>query len=661
MKRIDLLKLELKNFKGVKNFTLDLQGANAQVFGNNATGKTTIFDAFNWLLFDKDSKGQSTFDIKTLDKDGQAIHNLEHQVEGTLSVNGKKLTLRKSYYEKWTKKRGSAKESFSGHTTDYFINDVPVKKKEYDARISEIVDENIFKLLTSPAYFNEQLHWQERREILLEVCGGITDENIIDQNDKLKKLADILEERSLEDHQKVIASRRKKINKELDKIPVRVDEVSQSLPEVDDLDKRKLMLKLSDKEEEKKMLQQSISRIESGGEVAKKTKELREIESELLDIKNKYRVGIDKELDKKQERLEEIRDKFRTVGTDIRIKNNEIKVNGLGVERLEKEIEKLKDQWYKVNQREFETEQEEVCPTCSQEIPHHQLEEARAKALAKFNGQKAEELEEINATGKAAKAEMQKLEEENKEISKEVDKLQKKADSYQEKAQKLKGEIEELKEKANQVKDDFDYRVKLKEKESLEKIISNLKGDKSEELEKVDKEIKTINNEISKFNSQLAKFDQYEKSQARIEELAKQEKELAAEYDKLEEQLYLCEEFIKTKVNLLEEKINSKFEYAHFKLFDEQINGGLKETCETLYEGVPYSSGLNNGAQINVGLDIINTLAEHYKFQAPIFIDNRESVTDLIGSKSQVISLVVSEADKALRVELEQSEIKEAV
>lgn len=83
--------------------------------------------------------------------------------------------------------------------------------------------------------------------------------------------------------------------------------------------------------------------------------------------------------------------------------------------------------------------------------------------------------------------------------------------------------------------------------------------------------------------------------------------------------------------------------------------------CETLYEGVPYGSGLNNAAKINVGLDIINTLSEHYGILAPIFVDNAEAVTKFINVDAQLISLVVSEKDKQLRVELDPIELKEAI
>ena len=196
-----LNRLVLRNFKGIREFTLDAQGGNVDVFGDNATGKTTLFDAFTWLLFDKDSSNKKDFSIKTLDKSGAEQHGLEHEVEATLDIDGQEITLRKVYKEKWTKKRGSAQADFTGHTTDYYIDSVPVKKSEYEARIAEIADEGVFKLLTSPTYFNEQLHWEKRRQILLEVCGDLTDEEVISSNKALAELPKILGNHSLEDYQ----------------------------------------------------------------------------------------------------------------------------------------------------------------------------------------------------------------------------------------------------------------------------------------------------------------------------------------------------------------------------------------------------------------------------------------------------------------------------
>jgi len=117
---LKLLKLKLKNFKGIKNLDLKANGHDLNIYGDNATGKTTILDAFMWLLFDKDSQNRSDFAIKTLTKDGEPIHHLDHEVEGTFEIDGETIEFKKVYREKWTKKRGSAVEEFSGHEVDHF-------------------------------------------------------------------------------------------------------------------------------------------------------------------------------------------------------------------------------------------------------------------------------------------------------------------------------------------------------------------------------------------------------------------------------------------------------------------------------------------------------------------------------------------------------------
>lgn len=109
----------------------------------------------------------------------------------------------------------------------------------------------------------------------------------------------------------------------------------------------------------------------------------------------------------------------------------------------------------------------------------------------------------------------------------------------------------------------------------------------------------------------------------------------------------LLDEFIKAKIRVLESKINSLFSSVTFKLFDIQINGGINEVCEPLVNGVPFSDA-NNAAKINAGLDIINTLSKYYETLCFVILDNRESVTEIIDTKMQVINLFVDGDAKEL-------------
>ena len=659
-----ILDLKLKNFKGILNFTLDTQGDNVSILGDNATGKTTLFDAFLWLLFDKDSQNKKDFDIKTLDASGKAFSNLEHEVEGSFEIGGKTLTLRKVYAEQWTRKRGAATSTFTGHTIDHFINAVPVKKGEYVAQITKIAEEGIFKLLTSPAYFNEHLLWQERRKILLEVCGDISDEDVIASNKSLAKLPDILNDRKLDDHRKVIKARQTEINDELKKIPVRIDEATKGLPDIAGVDTNEVTGKINVLKNRVKDKNAEITRIQGGGEVAEKTKTLREVEGRILDIRNKHRADADRKVQGKRTELNKVKDAASDLQRRIQDNQRTIAGNKNLAERAEAKAAKLREEWFEVNNEQFEFNQETVCPTCGQALPEEKLNAAREKALANFNRGKATTLEDISKGGKQHKVDAEKLRAENESLEVKVSDMETERDAARIKEETLLAEIDTIAKESGDITENPAYAKAVKEKESLMAAIDALDNGNVGQTTGIKAEITMLENEMAECEKALAQVDQFSKGQKRIEELKAQEKVLAAEFEKLEGELYLVDQFTKAKVAMLDEKINSKFKLARFKMFNEQINGGIEPCCETLYGGVPYSSGLNNGHRGIVGLDIISTLSEHYGFFPPIFYDNAESVTKLPEMKSQMICLYVSEQDKKLRVVLDtetKNDMREAV
>jgi hypothetical protein len=659
MQQIKLVSLALRNFKGVESFVLDASGENVKVLGDNATGKTTLFDGFVWLLFDKDSQNKKDFAIKTLTLAGQEVHGLEHEVEGSFLVNGVPLILRKVYSEKWTKKRGSATSEFTGHTTDYYIDGVPVQKKEYTNKIDSLVKEDIFKLLTSPSYFNEQLKWQDRRKTLLEICGDLSDEEVIASNPSLSLLPTILMGRTIENHRKVIAARRSEINKELEKIPVRIDEIKRNLPDVSLLNKVAIDLEINRLNAEIDENMTLINTIKNGNAITEKQKRIHEVDMELLQIKREHESDSKDKVYQLKAKIQEEQSNVSILNSKLGNIVNQKKFNDQNIQTVESQLSQLRQEWHEVNSREFTHTDACECPTCGQSLPAEQVEETKTKALTKFNFKKSLELETINAKGKQGKERKKQFEKDNEALAKEYEKLSSQITEKDESLKKLQNQLSQLEETVVDVLENPSYLAKLDEAKQVESDIQSLRQMSEQSIQDVQQAIISLRGQRDQLQSQLGLFAVAEQSQTRINELMQQERELAAEYEKLEQELYLTEEFIRTKVNLLEERINSRFKYAKFKLFDQQINGGLQEVCETLYNGVPYGSGLNNAAKINVGLDIISTLSEHYGISAPIFVDNAEAVTKLIDTNSQVISLVVSETDKQLRVEAQFQ--KEAV
>lgn len=644
MSEIRLQRLTLSNFKGIKSLELDLAGHNASIYGANATGKTTIYDAFLWLLFDKDSQNKSAFNIKTLDANGEPLHGLDHEVEAVLAVDGQELTLKKSYKEKWTKRRGSATAEFTGHTTDYYIDGVPAKKSEYDERIAELVKEDVFKLLTSPTYFNEQLHWQDRRQILLEVCGDISDDDVIASDKALSNLPKILQGRTLDDHLKVIASQRKMINKELEQLPTRIDEVMRGLPDVSGIDADRLPQELTEVRKSIRDKESEIAKLKTGGGVAAKARELDELEGEIVKLKAEAHRQMETEIDVKRQELGPIRLEMADCKSEIEQTQMHIGTLKGELARLDAEIPKLRDDWHKINGQQWDGD--EICPTCGQLLPPEEVETTRAA----FNRWKANELEQITAKG-------QELSERRCDAKRAIERAQKLLAELEDGIQKLEAQesallaaIEELQTVSYDVPG---LAEKLNQRQKLESEIEAIKVGGSEAVEKAEAELDELRSTHQRLEADRALLHRYNQGQERIEELKTQERDLAAEYEALEEQLYLCEQFVRAKVGLLEDKINSRFKLARFKLFEQQINGALNEVCDTTYGGVPYSD-MNNAAKINTGLDIIRTLSKHYRFSAPIFVDNAEAVVQLLPIDSQVIRLVVSAKHKKLRVETEE-------
>lgn len=654
---MNLKKLSLKNFKGIQSFDLEIKGDSVDIFGDNATGKTTLFDAFTWLLFGKDSRNSADFDIKTLDPSGESAHGLEHTVEAVLGFKDSDMILKKVYVEKWTKKRGAAHREFTGHTINHFIDDVPAKQKEYGEAINAICDETVFKLLTNPRHFNEVLHWQDRRKLLLEVCGDISDEDVIGSDKSLAELPEILKNRKLEDHRKVIMAKRTEINKELDKIPVRIDEAKNGYHlEVRGIDTVKTGL--ASAEENKKDAIITLNEIKTGGESAVLTTKLREVENRVNEIDNAIASeGIKTATERAAERLN-LKNEIDVIGGDIAIVSRKKEDLGYSkdllekqIKELEKDVDELRDRWHKEDAAVFKVEQSSVCPSCGQSLPEEKLKAAREKALSDFNEAKAKALTDITEDGKMKRrgldefnANLSKLPEVLKGVEGDIKaRLDKKAEA--------EDVLKRFDDQAEAQAPDNPERISLiKEKEKIEKQILDKKDTVDQSAIKDGEAfVEAIERQIESWQKELLYIEANARIDVRIKELTDQERKLSAEYEDLERQLNLADKFIRTKVKLLEEKINAKFQLARWKLFEDQINEGLRECCTATSNGVPYAS-MNNGARINIGLDICNTLSEHFGKSLPCFIDNAEAVSELLPTEAQQIRLLVSSNDKTLKV-----------
>lgn len=645
MKTIKLLKLQLENFKGIKELEIDFQD-NTSIYGANASGKTTILDAFTWLLFDKDSTNKKDFAIKTLDTEGNVIHKLNHVVTAVLNIDGEQIELSKKYMEKWTKSRGKPEQELTSHTTEYYIDEIKKKANEYKSFISELLDEELFKLITNPLYFNEQFDWKKRRAMLIKIAGDVTDAEVMSADDSLKDLSIFLGKHSIEDKLIQINEQRKNLRKRLELIPELVNEATKAKQDVTGLNPSDIKGELSVIEEQIQLIEQEKISLKNGGIQTELNKQKANIELELTKIKANEQKETQELLMSKKEEIFKERNELIDVKNRIGESTFLIQRKQGEIATKQQELTKLGKEWDVLQLEKFD-EHRKKCPTCNQDFPAEHL----SSMIEKFNQEKAEKIKENEAAGKSSKAVIEEIEGDIAELSFDNKANDLELNNIDSKLEILEQEKKALEHQLEQAENSTTYIEKQSELEMIEEKLRDEKGSSITAVAEIQIKIDKLNAEASDLKADLAKFDSNQKQENRIQELEEEAAEKGTKYDELEMGLYLIERFNKAKCNLLEDKINSKFKYVSFKLFKTQINGGIDECCETIYNGVPYNSGLNNAARINGGLDIINALTEHVQVLAPIFVDNRESVTELIDTESQLVSLIVSEKDKNLRVE----------
>ncbi|MDH2337338.1 AAA family ATPase [Clostridium perfringens] len=640
MKSIILKTLILRNFKGIKDLRVDFNRV-TDISGNNAVGKTTIFDAFTWLLFDKNSLDAKDFEIKTLDKNNNVIHGLEHEVSALLNINGVEKKLSKIYKEKWTKKRGEAEKQLTGHTTDYYIDDVPVKKVEFQEAIGNIIDEKLFKLITNPLYFSTILNWKDRRNVLLSIIGDVDVMDVIKLNNTLKGFDALLGEKTVDDLKKTLAARKRKINQDIDSIPFRIDELDKSII---NLDFEALEDELKIKNEELKQVEDKLyDSTKLGDVVLEKQQKLFNLKNMLQSIE--YKAESQANRPKKElealldEKAYELKDTLRKVSTleerlvSIKFKKDLVK----------DQMDSLRNTWHEEKLKVLEfNENEFVCPTCKREFEAEDIEAKKESLIEQFNISKSKKLADINNKGVAKKTEFEEIEKQISNLEMEIEETKVKASGLEEEVKGIKVKLDNFKpsiilgEEYKKVSCEIsDLEVEINDNTSTKELISSLRREKSDLVDAID----TIK----------AKLTYREKNKAtleRIEELKDEERKLAETLAKVEKEEFQCETFIKAKVKLMEDSINEKFKYVSFKLFNTLVNGAVEECCVATVNGVPFDS-VNNAGKINAGIDIINTLCNHYGVNATVFIDNAESVNELLECESQVVRLIVSK-DKTL-------------
>lgn len=675
--RMILKSLHMGNFKGIKS--LDVNFSNkTSIKGQNAAGKTTIFDAFTWLLFNKNSVGEEKFNVRPLDKDGKRIDNVEIKVVGVIEVDGKEVELSKVQKQNWVKKRGTDTVTLQGNVNSFEIDGYPKSEAEFKAYISGLAQsEEMFKMLTNPQYFSS-LKWKEQRDILVKLVAEVSDVELAQTDAKYAPLIDELEKApSTDDIRAKFSKALSEWKKKQAEIPVRIDEAEKSKVDVDVAEQELLKADLERK------IEAVDDRMENAGTEIDR---LRGKEMQLqFDMSGIMQVMND-ELSAKRRGLDSAKDdatrEFNDLHNQIQSAENQIKANektisdtdaerkNLGVEYNAEFSEAFDEMPYLFDESKWKfDESTTVCSLCGQKLPQDKIESLKAdfeqkKADAKahatkqledarkaFDDAKGAKLKGLIDKGDACKAEIERLTKENTKLQEDIVALKEQESKALAKQNDYAKQLSETPAEADYSQNE-EY-VKLKTEH--DKILADIaelesKGvDKVVEDAKADKEkLKSQLDEVNKIIAQAANNVMIDD---RIETLRDEQKEIGQKVADQEQMLYLLEEFIRFKLNKVSESINSHFKTVNFKLFEMQLNGGMKDCCECTVNGVPYST-LNSGHRIVAGLDIIRSLSELYGVSVPIFVDNAESLNEfnVPDMDAQLILLSVSE-DKQLKVE----------
>lgn len=644
MRNIRINRLTLENFKCHAYLNLEFGGQNVSIFGDNATGKTSVYDALTWLLFGKDSSGngEKNIDIKPLDQDGNIIdHNAITSVEAEFLEDGGAVTFRRTYREVWSTKRGSSMETYDGNTSEYFVDGVPQKKYAYDARIKELVPEDIFRLLTSVSYFAADLKWQDRRNVLFDMAGTMTDREIMARDERFQPLADSMGKLNLDDFRKKLTAERKGFLGVKDQTPTRLNECQKAVQDLSMLNFDAAKAAVTKLEEKQNELAAQLVAVENDSAVEAKRLEIREARLELDKLESENRafrasqassgpnVGM---LQRQIAALER-----RKTSAQAMLHSTEKSISA-----HEDAISASRERWIAVNGEIFTGG---TCPTCGQKLPFEQLK----AATESFEKHKRQRLQEIERTGQSQTEAKAQAERRIQSIREEIEGYEGECRTLEEEIQKAQASVAVPVDMDGYTDRSRAIRERISE---LDKQLMEMQNGTAAVRNELRGELDVVRAQLGENQKIVAQEGMLDYYRTRMEQIRSEARDAAAALEAIERMLFLMDEYTRFKTGFVEKSVNSLFRIAKFRLYREQANGGVEDRCDVVFDGVPYL-GLNNGAKINVGIDIINALSRHYGVTVPLFVDNAEGVTRLEESGAQVIRLVVSEHDKELRLEYE--------
>ena len=585
----------MQNFKAVHNAEYDLNSGKVIVSGGNATGKTTLYEAYYWCLFGKTVTPNGI--VQTLDADNNMVHKVETSVELTLNINDEyTIVIKRTLNEKW-KALGTAEERFDGNEVQRYWNGVPITMSKYKAKLNEIYPIEKWQLVSNIHTFMA-MKMEDRRKYLISMSGNIDEQTLMKPYPEICKA--VAARKTIEELLAQTKSELKRAKKELDDIPTQIkaqDSLKVSIEDGSDTDAEQINLYY----DEEKRLENEIDR---------KRKSLREeYDKDVRAKKNALINATDLLAAEKKGFANLEKNNFERVANFI--KTNE-------------EFEAKKAEWQKVNNEKFEFESDDYCPVCGTKLSEEYKAKVRDKAIEEFNINKSKRLEAIMkeaTTLSEKKAVLTGTNNEYKEITKpEKEKAIEQAQKALDKAQKSYDNAAA-----------FD----IESDNELKALIAQLEEWRSKKPANADNVLKV-----------KADMEINRRVEAEKERLDKRSKELTIIIASCDKILAEIKAYKRAKIELVESNVNKFFDLVRWKFYAQNItNDDEQEICTCIVGGKDFVN-LNDAMKINAQIDICNAIARTDDIFAPMWIDGAESVTDPLGSLSQQFLLRVVDDEK---------------
>lgn len=651
MRKVKLVRAEFKNFQSHKKLSVEF-GQLTNIYGRNRCGKSNLIKGINWCITGKNMNDEAKFEVRPQDKFGKMLNEGDVEVSVAYSFDGTEKVFKR--IQKLVYRQGDDLEkTVKGTKEQLYIDNVPYAKKKYEVEVSDLFGGMNYKLLTNPLFFNS-LKTEDKRSLLYKMATVPSMEDVInalEENSLKTYINQVLNEgKSLDDKKKEVEAKILIKKKDFEGIEYKIQDNIENLPEFEDV---------KTCEGEIEVLQKELDTLNklSGTVLLDLEKQETELKAKheklksLENLKTELEIKIERDLTKNKRSLENkkdrLNDELESIKASLESDEKDLKLIREDVVRFKEKQSGLRKQFSRVLAEKFvPSDIEKMENYCSNDdCPYHEKEKSEIhNEESRFNIEKAKSKEAVNKLGislsekiKANEAKIEKIKNNQEQL---VVFQSQKLDEWKAIV------IPEVKVDYSVNKEWNDLIIEIEKLDSASTYKSTKEDIAAEDKERIEK----LKDEIKKINDRIGVQNDRKKRNAHLESLQNEKRSISAVVAQLKSQMNHIRLFQKLEMTNVEESVNSMFKVVKFRLFEDNYGEGYKEVCTCLSEGVDFKE-VNTEGQVEAGIDIINTLSKHQDLSFPIFIDNRESITEIPETEAQVINLIVDPKAKKLRFE----------